>query len=89
MPLVIIYICDGQEIQLSGKHATGGSCGVDASSILGCSLPPELGISISAGVQLTPFKQRVFGMVSDKIHLPPKNEKKSRSPCEVKCALSY
>lgn len=41
----------------------------DASSLLGCSLTPKLGLSVNAGVKLTPFKQRGPGLLSDKIHL--------------------
>lgn len=43
----------------------------DASSFLGCSLTPGLGISLNVGVSLTPFKQLGPGMFSDKINLPP------------------
>lgn len=41
----------------------------DASSLLGCSLTPKLGLSVNAGVKLTPFKQHGSGLLSDKIHL--------------------
>lgn len=51
-----IYTCDGQELQLSGKHSTDGSCRVMLHPFFGCSLTPELKISINAAVQLTSFK---------------------------------
>lgn len=44
----------------------------DASSFFGCSLTPERGTSLNAGVQLTVLKKHGSGKFSDKIHLAPR-----------------
>lgn len=66
-----LHTCDGQEIQLSGKHSTDGSCGVMLQPFFGCSLTSELGTFINADMQLTSFKKHGSRVFSDKIHLPP------------------
>lgn len=66
-----------------GKTLNRWPLGGDASSFFAGSRIPKLRISVSAGEQWTPFEQHTFGMFSDKIHPPPKNEKKLRCPYEM------